>query len=278
MGQLVTAGSRPARPDLRWPRRPRDGHKGTFGTVLVVAGSHDMLGAAVLVATSALRGGAGLVQVAVPRALQPFVALAQPCATTLPRTAAALRTALRRASAVVVGPGLGTSATTRALVRLLLRTAAVPVVLDADALNVLAPLRRPLVARGPLLLTPHPGEAARLLGITTAAVQADRRAALSALVARSGATVVLKGAGTLVGDGAQWFRNRTGNPGLGTGGSGDVLAGLLAALLAQGVEPFRAACLAVHAHGRAADRLVQRVGEAGLIASDLPLAIAESNR
>jgi hydroxyethylthiazole kinase-like uncharacterized protein yjeF len=267
-----------ARPDLRWPVRPRAGHKGTFGTVLVVAGSHDMLGAAVLVATAALRGGAGLAKVCVPRALQPFVAMAQPCATTLPRTTAALRAALERASAVVLGPGLGSGAAVRALVRLILRTSTVPVVLDADALNALAPLRRPLVARGPLVLTPHPGEAARLLGIPTAAVQADRRAALAALVARSGATVVLKGAGTLVGDGARWFRNRTGNPGLGTGGSGDVLAGLLGALLAQGVEPFRAVCLAVHTHGRAADRLVRRVGEAGLIASDLPFAIAEVAR
>jgi hydroxyethylthiazole kinase-like uncharacterized protein yjeF len=267
-----------SRPDLRWPVRPRDGHKGTFGTVLVVAGSHDMLGAAVLVATAALRGGAGLVQVSVPRALQPFVAVAQPCATTLPRTAAALRAALERASAVVLGPGLGTGASVRTLVRTILRASTVPVVLDADALNVLAPLRRPLPARAPLLLTPHPGEAARLLGVTAAAVQADRRAALAALIERSGATVILKGHGTLVGAGAQWFANRTGNPGLGTGGSGDVLAGLLGALLAQGLEPFRAACLAVHTHGRAADRLVRRVGETGLIASDLPLAIAEVAR
>ncbi|MBX3465140.1 MAG: NAD(P)H-hydrate dehydratase [Planctomycetes bacterium] len=264
---------RPA--DRRLPPRPRAGHKGTFGTVLVVAGSHGMLGAAVLAATAALRGGAGLVQVCVPRALQPFAAVAQPCATTIARTPPALRAAVAAAQAIVVGPGLGATAATRALVRAVLRTSRAPVVLDADALNVLAPLRRPLVAAAPVVLTPHPGEAARLLATTSAAVQADRRATLQALVARSGAVVVLKGEGTLVGAAASWYRNRTGNPGLATGGSGDVLAGLLGALLAQGLPPFRAACLAVFAHGKAADRLRRRTGEAGLIASDLPLAIAE---
>jgi hydroxyethylthiazole kinase-like uncharacterized protein yjeF len=151
-------------------------------------------------------------------------------------------------------------------------------VLDADALNVLAPWRRPLAAAAPLVLTPHPGEAARLLGRSTAAVQDDRHAALRELCRRSGAVVVLKGARTLVGDGARWFENDTGNPGMATGGAGDVLAGLLGALLAQGLSPFAAACLAVHVHGRAGDRVARRLGEAGLIASDLPLAIAEELR
>ncbi len=257
------------------PRRPRDAHKGTFGTVLVVAGSDGMLGAAILCATAALRGGAGLVRVALPDALMPLLPLAVPCATTLPRGLRALREAVRSASAVVVGPGLGLVPETRSLVRAVLGTARVPVVLDADALNVLAPLRAPLRASAPLIVTPHPGEAARLLGSDAKAVQADRRRALRELCARSGAVVVLKGAGTLVGDGRRTFVNRTGNPGMATGGTGDVLAGLLGALLAQGMAPFAAACLAVHAHGAAGDRLARRCGEAGLIASDLPLAIAE---
>lgn len=259
----------------RLPARPRDGHKGTFGTVLVVAGSDGMLGAAILAATAALRGGAGLVRVAVPRALQSFVAIAVPCATTLPRRPASVREAVRAASAVVVGPGLGASAATRALVATILRNCAAPIVLDADALNVLAPLQQPLVAKAPVVLTPHPGEAARLLGCTSQQVQADRRAALQQLGARSGAVVVLKGASTLVGDGARCFVNRTGNPGMATGGAGDVLAGLLGALLAQGMAPFAAACLAVHVHGRAGDLVAKRLGEAGLVAADLPLAIAE---
>ena len=258
------------------PRRRRDAHKGTFGTVLVVAGGDGMLGAAVLAATAALRGGAGLVQVAVPGALRSAMAIAVPCATSIDRgDRPTVRAALAAASAVVVGPGLGATATTRRLVRDVLRDSCAPVVLDADALNVLAPLRRPLVAKAPLVLTPHPGEAARLLGTDTTEVQRDRLAALQALVGRSGAVVVLKGSGTLVGDERRWFHNRTGNPGMATGGSGDVLAGLLGAFLAQGLSPFDAACLAAHAHGKAGDRVARRLGQAGLIASDLPLAIAE---
>lgn len=259
----------------RLPRRGRAAHKGDFGTVLVVAGSEAMLGAAVLTATSALRGGAGLVQVALPPSLQPLLPLAVPCATTLPRRPRQLRTAAGHAGAVVVGPGLGATAATRSLVRLLLRASKGPVVLDADALNVLAPLRSPLRAPAGLVLTPHPGEAARLLGIDTAAVQADRPGALRELCARSGACVVLKGARTLVGDGVHCFTNTTGNPGMATGGSGDVLAGLLGALLAQGMPPFPAACLAVHVHGAAGDLVAHRLSEPGLLASDLPLAIAE---
>ena len=262
----------------RLPRRPRDAHKGTFGTVLVVAGSDGMLGAAVLCATAALRGGAGLVRVALPRALMPLLPLAVPCATTVDRAGAALLAAVRSASAIVIGPGLGALAATRSLVRRVVRASIVPVVIDADALNVLAPLRAPLRSRAPLIVTPHPGEAARLLDTDAAAVQRDRRKALRELCARSGAIVVLKGAHTLVGDGRRTFVNRTGNPGMATGGTGDVLAGLLGALLAQGMQPFDAARLAVHVHGAAGDRVARRCGEAGLIASDLPLAIAEELR
>jgi NAD(P)H-hydrate epimerase len=257
------------------PRLPRAAHKGNRGTVLVVAGSDGMLGAAILCATSALRGGAGLVRAALPRHLRAPFMVAVPCATTIVRSAGDIRRAIAGAAAVAVGPGLGPSASTRALVRAVLRAARGSVVLDADALNVLAPLRRPLAARVPVVLTPHPGEAARLLGTTAAAVQADRPSALAELCARSGAIVVLKGAGTLVGDGARWYANTTGNPGMATGGSGDVLTGLLAALLAQRIDPFAAACAAVHLHGRAGDLVARRSSQRGLIASDLPAAIAE---
>lgn len=257
------------------PKRARDAHKGDCGTVLVVAGSRAMLGAAVLCSTAALRGGAGLVQVALPTALMPLLPLAQPCATTLARDGAALREALRGADAVVVGPGLGATAATRALVRRVLRHANGPIVLDADALNVLAPLRRPLPGGSRLVLTPHPGEAGRLLGVAAGDVQRDRPGALRELCERSGAVVVLKGAGTLVGDGESCFVNATGNPGLATAGSGDVLAGLLGALLAQRLAPFAAACLAVWAHGAAGDLVAARGSEMGLIASDLPAALAE---
>ncbi|MFM1873214.1 MAG: hypothetical protein RL398_2636 [Planctomycetota bacterium] len=259
------------------PTRARDGHKGSFGTVLVVAGSPTMLGAAVLAATAALRGGAGLVQVALPPRLVSLLPLAVPCATTLGR-GRDLDAALGKADAVVVGPGLGGGAATKSLVARVLRLARGPIVVDADGLNALAPLsaaRRRSLAGSRVVLTPHPGEAGRLLGTTSSAVQKDRDAALAELCARSGATVVLKGAGTLVGDGTRCFHNRTGNPGMATGGTGDVLAGLLAALLAQGLAPFEAACLAAHVHGKAGDRVARRLGEVGLIAADLPTAIAE---
>lgn len=276
-----SAGWRNVRGVPQLPARAPDGHKGSYGTVLVVAGSASMLGAAVLAATAALRGGAGLVQVSLPPRLQSLLPLAVPCATTLGR-GRDLLAALARAAAVVVGPGLGAGPTTRRLVAEVLRAARGPVVVDADALNVLAPLPPAAAGRsrlGPnVVLTPHPGEAGRLLGTSAAEVQTDRRAALAALCARSGAVVVLKGHGTLVGDGARCFTNRTGNPGMATGGSGDVLAGLLAALLAQGLSPFDAARLAAHVHGKAGDRVARRLGGVGLLASDLPLAIAEELR
>ena len=261
----------------RLPRRARDGHKGTFGTVGVLAGSDGMLGAAILCARGALRGGAGLVRVYLPRSLAAPFTVAVPAATTRARRAASSDDC----DAMVIGPGLGATPATRALVRACLVRAACPLVLDADALNVLAPLRTKVTGRSKLkaraacVLTPHSGEAARLLAITVAAVQRDRAHAARTLAARSGQIVVLKGARTLVTDGDRLFTNSTGNPGMGTGGSGDVLAGLLGALLAQGLPAFDAACLAVHAHGAAGDLVARRLSEPGLCAEDLPLAIAE---
>ena len=260
------------------PPRDPSGHKGTYGTVLVVAGSQGMLGAAILCARGALRGGAGLVRGCLPRALQASFTLAAPSALSLAREGEPKRwLAAADADAVVVGPGLGATPATRRIVRELLRHARVPIVLDADALNVLAPLRAALGSEAPLVLTPHPGEAGRLLGSDAKQVQADRRQSVLELGRRAGpgCTVVLKGARTLVGDGRRLYANTTGNAGMATGGSGDVLSGLLGALLAQGLAPFDAACLGVHVHGRAGDLVAERLSQAGLIAEDLPLAIAE---
>lgn len=269
-------------PTLR--SRPRDAHKGDCGRVLVIAGSDGMLGAAILCASAALRGGAGLVTALLPKALMAPLTIAVPPAMTLARTPAAVGRALGEADAVVLGPGIGTTAAARALVANVLRASRVPTVIDAGALFALSPLaaaggrRR---GRGaPLVLTPHVGEAARLLGVTSDEVRSDRRLALAELCRRSGAVVVLKGQHTLVGDGTRCFRNTTGNVGLATGGSGDVLAGLLGALLADGpadarLTPFEAACAAVHWHGAAGDLVARRLSPRGLIASDLPLAIAE---
>ena len=260
------------------PARPDDAHKGTFGKVVIVAGSVGMVGAAVLCARAATRSGAGLVRVALPESLVATFPLTVPEATTFLAIARDLKTQLAEADAVVIGPGLSSDAPTRTLVQTVLQNSTVPVVLDADALNVIAPLADTLTCKAPLILTPHPAEAARLLDSSIALVQSDRDASIAELCKVSGAIVVLKGKGTLVSDGQRCFANRTGNPGMAAGGSGDVLSGLLGALLARGLEPFAAACLAVDVHGRAGDRACEALGENGMVASDIVEAIAQELR
>jgi ADP-dependent NAD(P)H-hydrate dehydratase len=266
----------------RLPPRPKDGHKGTFGHVLVVAGSRGMSGAAVLCGTASLRGGAGTVQVATPADIQPIVATSQPCVTTagLPGTptgqiaAHALPELLglaKRADSLAIGPGLGAGAAVGWVIRGLLERTSVPLVLDADGLNALAPLKKDALIRPdkPTVLTPHPGEFARLIGKTTAEVQRERETLALGFAGEQRAVLVLKGANTLVTDGRRLYVNRTGNPGMATGGSGDVLTGLIAALLGQKLEPFGAAQLGVYLHGLAGDLARDELGEEGLIATDL---------
>lgn len=254
--------------------RDRQGHKGTYGTVGLLCGSAGMLGAAILCARGALRGGAGLVRACLPETLMAPFTVAVPAATTLARTAE-LTGLFGGVDALVVGPGLGTREIKGQQILQILRSSPVPTVLDADGLNLIAPLAAVLVAGAPVVLTPHPGEAARLLDKTSAEVQQDREAAVVELAERSGQICVLKGTETLVCDGERVYENHSGNPGLATGGTGDVLAGLMGALLAQGMAAFDAARLAVHVHGRAGDLVAGRLSQAGLTAEDLPLAIAE---
>jgi ADP-dependent NAD(P)H-hydrate dehydratase len=263
------------------PPRPVDANKGTFGRVLVVAGSRGMSGAAVLCASAALRGGAGLVRLAVPEGILSIVAAANPCYTTAPlpqdvhgRLSAAalpeLLELLHGNSVAELGPGLGQSAELGDMLAFVLEQTTEPLVFDADALNMLAgrlgALRK---HHGPMVLTPHPGEFARLLGCDIPTVQA-RRQELAADFARThGVVVVLKGHGTVVTDGQRVYVNATGNPGMATGGTGDVLGGLIAALLGQKLEPFAAAQLGVYLHGLAGDLARDRLGQASLIATDL---------
>src|SRR5262245_61899163 len=254
------------------PPRARDAHKGNFGRVLVVAGSRGMSGAAVLCAWAALRGGAGLVRLAVPHSLLPLVAVANPCYMTaaLPEDdrgrldPLALEPVLDLAAAstvVVAGPGLGHGHGPQTVVRTLVSQLAIPLVLDADGLNALAGDLSPLHHRtGPAILTPHPGEFARLAGCDTASVQADRAGQAARFAADHKVTLVLKGHGSIVTDGRRGYVNSTGNPGLATGGTGDVLAGLTAAMLAQGLEVFAAAQLGVFVHGRAGDLAAADLG------------------
>ncbi|MHB1424346.1 MAG: NAD(P)H-hydrate dehydratase [Gemmataceae bacterium] len=261
--------------------RPRDANKGTFGRVLVVAGSRGMSGAAVLCASAALRGGAGLVRLAVPEGILPIVASANPCYTTAPlpqdedgrfSTAALsqLLELLRDNSVAVLGPGLGRSADLGDMLAFVLEQSATPFVLDADALNGLAGRLGALRKHsGPIVITPHPGEFARLLGCDIAQVQAQRQELAAEFARTHGVVVVLKGHGTVVTEGRRVYVNTTGNPGMATGGTGDVLGGLIAALVGQKLEPFAAASLGVYLHGRAGDLARQQFGEVSLLASDL---------
>jgi len=291
--------------DLEWvdadavralvPPRRKDSHKGTYGHLLAVAGARGRAGAAVLVARGALRSGVGLVTVATPASSLPVVAGQQAEMMTEPlgetRSGAMSRSAARTVArlaaerdALAIGPGLGTSVDTRAAVLEILAQCARPTVVDADALNAIAAAGRRgldrLRSRGPgLVLTPHPGEAARLLGIPTDEIQRDRLPAAREIARRGGAVVVLKGHRTIVAhpDGRASF-NGSGNPGLATAGSGDVLTGVVGALLARGLTPQDAARAAVFLHGDAGDRVAAERGPDGLIASDiadqLPAAIA----
>ncbi|MFN8622256.1 MAG: NAD(P)H-hydrate dehydratase [Chloroflexota bacterium] len=266
------------------PERPETGHKGTFGTLLAVCGSLDFVGAALLSGAAALRAGAGLVVLAVPASLQPIVAGRVPELITLglPETApfvvdaeaAAAVLAERRHTALLVGPGLRPDASTGALVTRLVGAAngaAAPAVVDAEALNQLAQDDAWWASVGrPLVVTPHPGEFERLDGAPVGADDAERADRARAAAERWGAVVVLKGARTMVAapDGRVTMAPSA-NPALGTGGTGDVLAGTIGSLLAQGVAPYDAARLGVHLHATAGEHVRERVGDAGLLASDL---------
>ncbi|MEO5700476.1 MAG: NAD(P)H-hydrate dehydratase [Casimicrobiaceae bacterium] len=258
--------------DLPGPlqRRQKNVHKGTFGTLGIIGGGEGMIGAPLLAGRAALRTGAGRVRVGYAARTHPaadFGAL-----ELMVNTAKAVLDA--GADVLVVGPGLGATAATAALLRRALE-ADVPLVLDADALNLVAKdagLRRTLTDRhGATLLTPHPAEAARLCGTDTKSIQADRLGACLELAHTLGAHVVLKGAGSIVASPeGSWAINASGNPGLSAAGSGDVLAGMAGALLAQGLAPHDALRYAVCLHGAAADALVGRGrGPVGLVASEL---------
>jgi NAD(P)H-hydrate epimerase len=255
------------------PPRKRSAHKGDNGHVLAIGGDDGTAGAIRLCSEASLRAGAGLVSVATRQGNLTALNAARPelmaHAVNGPQAIAPL---IDRASVLAVGPGLGQSAWGHALWLTALDSAK-PLVLDADGLNLLA--LEPRRFEHSVVLTPHPGEAARLLGVTTSEIGMDRFAAARALAARYGAVVVLKGAGSLIADTdgrlavCPW-----GNPGMASGGMGDLLAGIIAALLAQGLEPWQAACLGVGLHARAGDAAAQ-AGERGLIASDLLMPLRQ---
>ncbi len=265
-----------------FPRRRQDGHKGTYGHVLAIGGAVGFAGALTMAARSALRSGAGLVSALTAESVYAVVAASAPEVMVHPGedTAdgalsvaawSAWRGRMEEFDVILLGPGLTRGTESRSWVQTLLRECTQPMVIDADALTVMSAKAAEFrLACGPLVLTPHPGELAKLMGWTVREVQADRWGALRRTVEQTGATVVLKGAGTCVAaPGKPVEVNLTGNPGLATGGSGDVLAGMIAGLLAQGFAPWDAARAAVYIHGRTADRVALRSSEAGLTAPGL---------
>ncbi|HEX5056347.1 MAG TPA: NAD(P)H-hydrate dehydratase [Gammaproteobacteria bacterium] len=250
------------------PRRRPSAHKGDNGHVLVVGGDTGMQGGAQMTGLAALRCGAGLTSIATRRSHAPVLSALHPELMSWPvERASALAPLLQRATVVALGPGLGRAAWGRQLFARSLATAH-PLVVDADGLNWLA--AKP-ATRSDWILTPHPGEAARLLGISAGDVQADRYAAVRALAARYRGVVVLKGAGTLIAmadDPVTWVCDR-GHAGMASGGMGDVLTGIIAGLLAQGMTPFEAAKCGVWVHARAGERASAPSGGRGMLATDL---------
>jgi ADP-dependent NAD(P)H-hydrate dehydratase len=263
------------------PPRRADSNKGQFGRILVVAGSRGMSGAAILSSSAALRAGAGLVYLATPASIQPLAAAANPCYLTSPlpedpegRLAEHAEGEILRLAegkdVLAVGPGLGRSAGISKMIAAVLGKVQVPLVLDADGLNALEQNAKSLKEhKAPLIMTPHPGEFARLLGTDVASVQSQRRDLAVRFAQENGVVLVLKGQGSIVTDGRRVYVNTTGNPGMASGGTGDVLTGVIAALLGQHLEPFAAAQLGVHVHGLAGDLARDELGEISLIASDL---------
>ncbi len=276
----------PAPDAVLLPDRPHDAHKGTFGTAIVLAGSLGFTGAAYLASTAAARTGAGLVRLLVAESIYPILAAkcTEVMATPVPEVApgavghAAYDSIMRQMAAAevgVIGPGLGRDSSTWRLVLDLASRATCPLVIDADGLNALADSPR---SKGRLgskrVFTPHPGELARLTGKTIETIEADRTGSARKAAKEWGAVVVLKGAHTVVAhpDG-RTSEDPHEVPALATGGTGDVLAGIIGGLIAQGSDPFMAAVTGVYIHAAAGRRISQRMGDSGLLASDLLLEI-----
>ena len=269
-----------------FPVRKADTHKGDYGKVFILAGSEGMLGAAVLCSRAALRSGAGLVYLAIPKPFEPQINLATPeIITTGEEKINLLAHSIKKMDAVAIGPGLGAR---RSLVRPLLfevnrQKLLSAVVLDADALNAFVGKTGELEKlQLKLILTPHPGEMAKLLGIKTEEVQKNRKKIVLLAAKKFNCMVVLKGYKTIVADqSGRIYINQSGNPGMATAGAGDVLTGMIVSFLAQGLSSWDAAVAGVYLHGLAGDLAAKEKGQYGMIASDIieqiPYALQKIN-
>ena len=258
------------------PDRPADGHKGTFGKILLLCGSRGYTGAAALAAMGALRSGAGLVYLAVPDSIYDIeaVKLTEPVIIPIadedgryaPESVEQILSLLQGKDAVLIGPGIGQSDSVEAVVCAVLEHFNGPVVLDADGINLMRMHKDILRGRtAPTILTPHDGEFVRLGGV----LESDRIASANQLARDLGVIVLLKGHRTVITDGDSVYLNGTGNPGMATGGSGDVLAGVIVSLLGQGIAPLEAAACGAWLHGAAGDICEKEIGQYGMLPSDI---------
>lgn len=272
------------------PSRRKDAHKGDFGRVLVVAGSVGMTGAAMLCCRAALRSGCGIVKLITPGSLNHIFEVALPEVLTRPspdtngvlgsEATDAVLEEVRTHDVLALGPGLSRTPSVRRLVRNIIRKTEIPIVLDADGINALSQEPQILLDhKGPLVITPHPGEMARLVSKKISQIQGERRSVAVTFARAFGCVVVLKGYRTVVTDGNAVYINNTGNSGMATAGSGDVLTGLIASFIAQGMTAFDAAITGSFIHGLAGDIAAEKLTEYSVTASDildsLPLAIAQ---
>jgi NAD(P)H-hydrate epimerase len=279
LAETISSGDPPIENIPKLPVRPADAHKGDFGRLLLIGGSVGMAGAIGLSGMAALRAGAGLVKIVVPEKIQSTVAsysccymtvgLSEECGRNANGFDDRLREELAWANVLVFGPGMGRGAAVRDLVSAIYCDAVQAMVVDADALNALAESSFDLSNHaGPRILTPHPGEFQRLIKSTSSNRNELERSACR-LAEQAHVVFLLKGHRTLVTDGTQSFHNTTGNPGMASGGTGDVLSGMIGALLGQGLSPLDAARLGAHWHGLAGDHAAESVGQHSLIATDI---------
>jgi len=270
---------------FRIKKRKKDTHKGDYGHVLVIAGSAGMTGAAYLSCEAALLSGAGLVTLAIPKSLNSIMqrklieAMTLPLPETKEKSLALagydkILAFTKKVNCVLIGPGLSRSKQTQVVVRSLIKNIKLPMVIDADALNALAGhldiLRNTQNARRSTIITPHPGEMARLAGLKVSSINSDKKNVAKKFASEYNVTTVLKGYMTVIASHENTcYINRTGNPGMASAGCGDVLSGIIAALLASGMRPFKAARLGVYIHGLAGDIAAKEIGEISLRARDL---------
>lgn len=273
------------------PKREKDAHKGVFGSVLIIAGSSSMRGAAAFTALGALKSGAGLVKLASVEKCIDTVSVLAPEATFIElesddygfmlfdSSRDELLDAMKKADSIVIGPGMGVTNDTTEIVRFVLSSAEVPVIADADALNCIAKDISILVNRkAPVIITPHPGEMARLLNCDAQSISDNRIMVAEKYAEKYDITVVLKGAGTLVADSHSTAANHTGNPGMSKGGSGDILAGMIGTAAAQGYSPYDAACSGVYMHGLAGDAAAEKFGQEAMLPRDIINCLSDAFR